>query len=118
MLVYNEPAVTKDGEGISNMDQQTLPRMQYRVYAGEEQVEGFGTCQVFGIRGLTEEKTEVFCIGNVTVNEKFAEKIVNLLTLHQVSAIHARDVIEDLIAEYDAAYTDTDSISVISGSQQ
>ena len=39
----------------------------------------------------------------------FATWIAELLTANQASAIHARDIIEDLVAEYDPELPENDS---------
>ena len=75
----------------------------------EEEVDAIGIRRTFAICGHDNGGFEVFRLGNVTVNSDFATWIAELLTANQASAMHARDIIEDLVAEYDPELQRNDS---------
>lgn len=83
------------------MGQQANPSVHYSVLSKELEWEKIGIRRTFGIRGMDSGGSEVFCLEDVTVSGNFAEEIAKLLNTYQASAIQAKDIIEDLVAEYD-----------------
>ena len=88
---------------------QAGPSIRYSALCEEVELDAIGTCRTFAICGHDNSGLEVFRLGNVTANSDFAAWVAELLTDNQASAIHAKDVIEDLVAEYGAEFPRKDS---------
>ena len=91
------------------MGLQAGPSIRYSALCEEVELDAIGIRRTFAICGHENGGFEVFRLGNVTVNSDFATWIAELLTANQASAIHARDIIEDLVAEYDPELPENDS---------
>ncbi len=59
----------------------------------------FGSGEVYGIKGIDMSTGDTFEAERVSFDKVFTEKIVSILTDNQVSVLHAKDVIKDLIAD-------------------
>ena len=75
--------------------------VKYSICESFISVEDKGQCCTYGGYSLTYDEKgtliETIKIPDISTNKKFVEEIIYLLEKHEVSVIHFRDVVEDMI---------------------